>query len=106
MFGIAQESGLWVPRDRKSWYLEISSTLKKLGFRPNPADPCVFNSIVVIDGVEKQCTIVVYVDDLMVTCIYQQVIDDIIQKLQIWYNEKVDRKDRQLSWDELGFFSR
>jgi hypothetical protein len=49
----------------KLWYEEIAGTLRSNGFTANPRDLCVFNKS--IKG--KQFTIVVYVDDLKMTCV-------------------------------------
>ena len=53
LYGLSDSSGLW--------YEEISSFLKSLGFVENDVEKCVFNKI--IDG--KQCTILLYVDDML-----------------------------------------
>ena len=47
----------------KIWYENLTGVLTQMGFSPNSVDQCVYNKI--IDG--KQCTIMVYVDDLLVT---------------------------------------
>jgi Reverse transcriptase (RNA-dependent DNA polymerase) len=47
----------------KLWYHEIAGTLKTNGFKPNPRDICIFNKT----ARNTQITIVVYVDDLMMT---------------------------------------
>ena len=49
----------------KLWYEEIAGTLRSNGFTANPRDLCVFNK----DVKGKQFTIVVYVDDLKMTCV-------------------------------------
>ena len=59
------------------WFENMSDTLKKDGFIPNPYDICVFNKIAY--GV--QITIVLYVDDLLITSCSQQAIDDLLQML-------------------------
>jgi hypothetical protein len=43
----------------------------------NPEDPCVFN--LTKKGV--QCTVAVYVDDLLITCKSQELIDEILEKI-------------------------
>ena len=48
----------------KLWYEEIAGTLQNNGFTANPRDLCVFNK----DVKGQQFTIVVYVDDLKMTC--------------------------------------
>jgi Reverse transcriptase (RNA-dependent DNA polymerase) len=44
----------------KLWYHELAGTLKTSGFKPDPRDICIFTRY-------AQITIVVYVDDLMIT---------------------------------------
>lgn len=43
----------------------IKGTLQSAGFEQNPYDLCVFNR----GSIEKQCSVYVYVDDLMITCV-------------------------------------
>ena len=45
------------------WYQELSSTMDTLGYKANPLDPCVFNSV----RAHVQTTVAVYVDDLLIT---------------------------------------
>ena len=60
------------------WYDLIFSKLKGLGYVENPYDLCVFNKIV--DG--KQVTITLYVDDLLVTCESEPILDAAIAEVQ------------------------
>ena len=63
----------------KLWYNHIRSVLEQKGFIVNEIDQCVFNRT--SDKSGEQCTVVVYVDDLMVTSVDQNEIDDITQHL-------------------------
>ena len=54
------------------WYMNISSKLKEYGFEANPYDECVFNKVG-SDG--HQITIVLYVDDMMITCESEMELD-------------------------------
>lgn len=65
------------------WYLKLKSVLIEYGFVENPHDPCVFN--VTRDGC--QCTIGVHVDDLLITCKKQGVLDDVTKFLITKFNE-------------------
>ena len=56
MYGLVQSA--------KLWYETITGVLKDNGYSPNPMDPCVWNRIVNGD----QVTIVIYVDDLAISC--------------------------------------
>jgi histone deacetylase 1/2 len=62
----------------KLWYDLIVATLESIGFARNPVDPCVLNKMK--DGV--QCTVVIYVDDLMVTSKDSQMIDEVMNTLK------------------------
>ena len=67
----------------KLWYEHLCGTLENMGFVRNPMDKCVFNKV--IDG--KQCTICVHVDDLLITCELEEVIDSIYGRLRERYRE-------------------
>jgi len=56
MYGLVQSA--------KLWYDTITGVLEKAGFVPNPMDVCVWNKTV--NG--NQVTIVIYVDDLTISC--------------------------------------
>jgi len=56
MYGLVQSA--------KLWFDTITGVLKKAGFVPNPMDVCVWNKNV--NG--NQVTIVIYVDDLAISC--------------------------------------
>jgi hypothetical protein len=57
----------------------------KLGFTINPHDRCVVNKM--IDG--EQCTIIWHVDDLKLSHIKQEVLDNIASKLNAQYGMEV-----------------
>jgi hypothetical protein len=66
MYGCVQSSLLL--------YNHVRQTLLDLGFSTNPYDECVFNR-----GVgEQQCTICLYVDDILMTCRDGSVIDEMV----------------------------
>jgi hypothetical protein len=72
----------------KLWYEHLSGTLQDMGFERNPLDQCVFNKV--IDG--KQCTICLHVDDLLLTCELEEVVDSVYGQLQERYKEvKIQR---------------
>ena len=70
------------------WYEHLSNSLLEIGFKQNPQDLCVFN----LGEGENQCTFCVYVDDAMITCKDEKIIDDVIEKLTERY-EKITSKD-------------
>jgi hypothetical protein len=55
------------------WHETLRESLLSIGMVANPEDPCVFN--LTKKGV--QCTGAVYVDDLLITCKSQELIDEI-----------------------------
>jgi hypothetical protein len=63
------------------WYEELSGFLISLGFIPNPYDPCIFNKTTN----NIQTTIVLYVDDLMITSTDASLIEEILNDLVIKY---------------------
>ena len=62
----------------KLWYNLLKSSLEENGFTANPCDPCVFNKTV--NGV--QITVLIYVDDLLLTCVDSSIINSTINALQ------------------------
>ena len=65
----------------KLWNDLLAKELKQLGFDSNAKDKCVFNKIV--NGV--QITVLVYVDDLLVTCVDGGAIRDLYDTLGARY---------------------
>lgn len=62
----------------KLWYDTISKILNEEGFSVNPQEPCIFNKTVN----DVQCTICLYVDDLMITCADPKLLHQVISKLE------------------------
>ena len=60
------------------WYNTFKDCLEKTGFKMNPYDPCVAN--MEIKG--KQCTTCWYVDDMQISHVDYQVVNDIISKIE------------------------
>jgi hypothetical protein len=60
------------------WYNMLTNILIQHGYKANPLEPCIMNKIE--DGI--QCTIIIYVDDLMFTCINQSMMDSTITHLE------------------------
>jgi Reverse transcriptase (RNA-dependent DNA polymerase) len=65
----------------KLWYDKISSDLTNLGFKRNETDICVFNRIEINN---KQTTLVIHVDDMMITSTDNKNVDKILVKLKIF----------------------
>ena len=65
------------------WYDEISNFLESKGFKPNPIDNCIMNKMF---G-PNQCTIALYVDDIMVTCSDESAISYVENALSERYGK-------------------
>ena len=66
------------------WHQDLSNTLVDFGYVRNPYDICVFNKV---DQAGVQSTIVLHVDDLLVTCADERVIDEFEACLRLAYPE-------------------
>jgi hypothetical protein len=62
----------------KLWYDKLCSVLEADGYVKNDYDQCLFNKV--IEGV--QCTVAFHVDDLLITCLKQDVIDSMEKMLK------------------------
>ena len=67
----------------KLWYEEMAGTLQNNGFTANPRDLCIFNK----DVRGNQFTIVVYVDDLKMTCRDKTAVLEMEQILRNVYGQ-------------------
>jgi Reverse transcriptase (RNA-dependent DNA polymerase) len=100
---LTKEGGLIVRLDKalygciqsaRLWNDEITRTLVGLGFEPNPRDRCVFNAME--NGV--QTTIVVYVDDLMVTSVNEENIHRVDSELRNSYGQFRTTEGKELTY--------
>ena len=66
----------------KLWYDKISNDLINLGYTINKADICLFNHI---EKNNKQTTLVIHVDDMMITSTDDKHIDKIINEIEQLY---------------------
>ena len=73
----------------KLWYDNISSKLVEDGFEPNPYDPCVFNRQTA-NG--RQVTIVLYVDDMLITCTDTHELDKVAAYLRKCYTDITEHR--------------
>ena len=78
----------------KLWYDLISSKLLGLGFIQNPYDICVFNKEV--QGI--QVTTSLYVDDLMITCADEGMLDATIEEIQGLFDGSTVNKGKVQSY--------
>jgi hypothetical protein len=81
------------------WYKHLRNTLEEIGFRANEYDQCIFSK-----GVgNNRCTIIVYVDDLMVICKCEEEITEVIQRLTDKYKEINVNRGNQHSYLGMNF---
>lgn len=67
----------------KLWFGHISNCLTTYGFKQNVNDLCVFNKWI---G-NKQLTVILHVDDLMITCVDERQINLLIKYLEKHYGK-------------------
>lgn len=72
----------------KLLFNHVRETLLSDGFTQNEYDPCVFNK-----GVgANQCTVLLYVDDIMITCTDNAIIEQVVEHLTgVYQTVKVTR---------------
>jgi len=81
------------------WYEKLSGDLLLLGFEKNIQDECVFNRVV--NG--KQQTLVVHVDDMLITAENEEAIDNIIKQIGEKYNNLSIYRGRKLDYLGMTF---
>ena len=74
----------------------ISAALEKIGFKKNPHDRCVFNR----RFGDKQCTIVIHVDDLKISCVDPRGVDFVVNELTKVYGKVNEHREKV--FDYLG----
>ena len=67
----------------KLWFEELTNTLKNMGFSPNDCDPCLLTRYQ--NGVRT--TVIIYVDDLMITSKKFRYIQEVITSLEKKYDK-------------------
>ena len=65
------------------WYTTLTLLAEKHGFIKNSIDPCVLNKI--INSV--QVTIVIYVDDILITCVDKSLVNTTVDMLRAEFKE-------------------
>jgi len=66
----------------KLWYEHLKAKLEELDFIPNAIDPCVFN----MGKGDDQCTIGIYVDDLIVTAKDSKIVEKVTKNIDYIFN--------------------
>ena len=84
----------------RQWYDTFSTQLGKMGFIKNKQDICVFNRLE-SDG--TQTTIVVHVDDMMITASTEVVIDKLTAELNEVYPGLSTQRGRKLEYVGMVF---
>ena len=69
----------------RAWYKRLRGDLESLGFQANPYDNCCFNRTE-SDG--RQTTIVVHVDDMLITASSEATLDMLISDFGARYNDE------------------
>lgn len=67
----------------KLWFEHLSTTLIKEGFKQNPYEPCVLNK----QFGSHQCTVLLYVDDILVSCEDENVLQKVFKILEDRYKQ-------------------
>ena len=66
----------------KLWYDKISNNLKNLKYNIDPYDECVFNRI---ENSNSQNTLVIHVDDMMISACDDRHVDTVIDEIELLY---------------------
>jgi hypothetical protein len=85
----------------KLWYNLLSSTLFEIGYVTNSSDPCALNKTY-HDG--KQCTIVIYVDDMFISAHESHMIEEVHNHLQSKFGKvTLQRGEKKYSYLGMSF---
>jgi hypothetical protein len=68
----------------KLWYDHLCKSLEDMGFVRNALDFCVFNRLTTCG---KQCTVIVHVDDLKITCVNESEVNKVIEDIRAIYKD-------------------
>ena len=82
------------------WYNNLRSTLLGLGYVENPHDICVFNKT---DKDGTQCTLVLHVDDLLMTSKKSSMIEATVEGLQSRYQNTTVHRGKVHSYLGMTF---
>ena len=72
------------------WYNELSSTLESMGFQKNPYDVCSLRRVTGIN----ECTILIYVDDLLITSTDKDTLSEVASRLKDKYGGITTKEGR------------
>ena len=83
----------------KLWYNHLSRFLQRIGFTPNPVDPCVFNRM---SSSGKQLTLAIHVDDGLATCVDEDELVKLDQQIRKEFNNEIESEVDCTKFDYLG----
>jgi hypothetical protein len=83
----------------KLWFDTLSGALTELGFAQNPHERCLFNRV----EREIQLTVLVYVDDLMITCADDSIIEKFLEELIKRFKELTINRGKVHSYLGMSF---
>ena len=84
----------------KLWYDKISHDLSVLGYNANAYDMCVFNRT---EHNNKQTTLVIHVDDMMISCCDDEHIDMVIDEIEKLYPGLTKHRGKVLNYIGMTF---
>ena len=84
----------------KLWYDKISHDLSLLGYTVNPYDICVFNRT---ESNNKQTTLIIHVDDMMITCCDEKHVDYVIDEIEKLYPGLTKHRGKVLNYIGMTF---
>jgi hypothetical protein len=84
----------------KLWYDKISHDLLLLGYTVNPYDICVFNRT---ESNNKQTTLIIHVDDMMITCCDDKHVDHVISEIENIYPGLTKHRGKVLNYIGMTF---
>ena len=79
----------------KLWYDKISHDLSTLGYKANAYDMCVFNRT---EHNNKQTTLIIHVDDMMISCCDEKHIDKVIDEIETLYPGLTKHRGKVLNY--------
>ena len=83
----------------KLWFEHLAESLSKIGFLRNPHEPCLYNKTIN----EVQITIIVHVDDLMMTSVNQDHLKCLVRELHDMYDVKQHNSGKIHSYIGMTF---
>jgi len=84
----------------RMWYEKLAGELEGMGYIRNKCDMCVFNRI---EKDKTQSTLVIHVDDVMITANNEETIDAIISEIQEIYKGLEIQRGRKIEYLGMVF---